>query len=218
LMSRSSVNKPNPRKEPTLAHNLARERGEPDFLIPLNVDGMKPTELDWMTTDLTFIPFSRSWADGIAQLLKKLQSIGARRPLRDGRRIAAQTFRAPEVVPAAPEPVYTNCLPVVGLPATPPRGPLAAPPPAAAPRPLPPRQSGMQAARRHRPQLARGPAWSYIRVPRPRRSVEEGAAPWSRPLSSQSVSIPPPAGRSSATQAGSLLSASRSSSSASSRS
>ena len=60
LMSRSSVNKPNPRKEPTLAHNLARERGEPDFLIPLNVDGMKPTELDWMTTDLTFIPFSRS--------------------------------------------------------------------------------------------------------------------------------------------------------------
>src|SRR5713226_3217000 len=37
LLSRSSLNKPNPLKERTLALNLARERRE-DFLIPLNVD------------------------------------------------------------------------------------------------------------------------------------------------------------------------------------
>ena len=41
LLSRSSLQKPNPRKERTLALNIARERGC-EFLIPLNVDGLKP--------------------------------------------------------------------------------------------------------------------------------------------------------------------------------
>jgi len=48
------------------------------------------------------------------------------------------------------------------------------------------------------PQLARGPALVLHSSSPTRRSAEEGAAPWSRPLSSQSVSILSPAGRSSA--------------------
>ena len=56
-----------------MAINIARER-EIEFLIPLNIDGLKPTELDWMISDLTFIPFE-DWANGLKGLLKKLESI-----------------------------------------------------------------------------------------------------------------------------------------------
>ena len=74
LLSHKSISKPNPVKERTLAINIGKERGI-DFLIPLNVDGLSDTELDWMTTDLVYIDFSKSWAEGLTKLLKKLQSI-----------------------------------------------------------------------------------------------------------------------------------------------
>ena len=61
LLSHSSL-KLNPRKERTLALNIARERNC-EFVIPLNVDGLKPTELDWMTSDLTFVPFKAGQMD-----------------------------------------------------------------------------------------------------------------------------------------------------------
>src|SRR5438552_18689710 len=74
LLSRASLTKPNPLKERTLGLKIAAARGI-DFVIPLNVDGLSATELDWMTTDLTYIPFSHGWAPGLRQLLAKLQSI-----------------------------------------------------------------------------------------------------------------------------------------------
>src|SRR6266852_4633167 len=78
LLSHASLQKPNPLKERTLGLKIAAVRGI-DFVIPLNVDGLRGTELDWMTTDLTFIPFSHGWAPGFRQLLAKLQSIDAPR-------------------------------------------------------------------------------------------------------------------------------------------
>ena len=75
LLSRSSLQKPNPIKERTLSLNIGKER-KIDFLIPLNIDGLSPTELDWMTSDLTFIPFRGGWAQGFAKLLKKLEAVG----------------------------------------------------------------------------------------------------------------------------------------------
>src|SRR3989441_8251995 len=107
LLSRASLVKPNPLKERTLALNIGRERGI-DFVIPLNVDGLRPTELDWMTSDLTFIPFSHGWASGLRQLLAKLESINAPRPLRDGREIAASTFLPGGVLRHDPESLYSN--------------------------------------------------------------------------------------------------------------
>src|ERR1700686_270658 len=56
VLSRHSLAKPNPLKERTLALGLAKERKE-NFLIPLNVDGSSPTDIGWMLSDLTFIPF-----------------------------------------------------------------------------------------------------------------------------------------------------------------
>jgi hypothetical protein len=115
LLSRASLKKPNPLKERTLGLNIAKERGI-DFVIPLNVDGLGPTELDWMTNDLTFIPFSHGWAAGFRQLLTKMESIDAPRPLQDGREIAASTFLPGDVLSHAPEPLYANIFRVVTMP------------------------------------------------------------------------------------------------------
>lgn len=92
LLSKSSISKDNPVKERTLAMNLGKERGESDFLIPLNIGGLKPTEMDWMLNNLTYIPFHSNWADGLRKLLKKLIEINAPKTLDNGRSIASQTF------------------------------------------------------------------------------------------------------------------------------
>ena len=111
LLSRASISKPNPMKERTLALNIGRARTT-DFLIPLNVDGLRATELDWMTSDLTFIPFAPGWAPGLRQLLEKLASIETPRPLDNGRQIAASTFLPGDILSHAPESVFSNCFTV----------------------------------------------------------------------------------------------------------
>jgi len=115
LLSKNSISKPNPLKERTLAMNISRER-KIDFLIPLNVDGLKPTELDWMTSDLTFISFYNSWAEGLKSLLGKMQSIKTPQPLKDGRIIAAETFFPSEIITNNEEVIYSNILHFSQLP------------------------------------------------------------------------------------------------------
>lgn len=107
LLSHASIQKENPKKERTLALNLGRER-KMDFLIPLNVSALKPTELDWMTSDLTFIPFN-NWAVGLDQVLKKLKSLDAPKLLGEGgREIAAASFLPRSVTTSGPESLYLN--------------------------------------------------------------------------------------------------------------
>ncbi len=116
LLSRRSLNKPNPRKERTLALKLGEQRGEDDFVIPLNVDGLSPTELGWMTTELTFIPFNSSWAAGLKQLLKKLDLLGAPRLVPNGGAIAASKYLPDNVVLETSETLYSNVSPFVAVP------------------------------------------------------------------------------------------------------
>jgi hypothetical protein len=115
LLSKESLTKPSPRKERTLALNLARERNV-DFLIPLNVDGLRATELDWTTSDLTFISFHPSWAEGLRQLLEKLRSIDAPRPLENGRKIAIESFLRAAVTSGTPETLFSNHLRFLRVP------------------------------------------------------------------------------------------------------
>jgi hypothetical protein len=109
LLSRHSLQKPSPRKERTLALSLGREWGI-DFMIPLNVDRLKPSQLPWDYSDLTYIPFE-DWAAGLDQLLRALVKAGAPRPIPedDGRRIAAETFLPQHIVERKKELLYTNC-------------------------------------------------------------------------------------------------------------
>jgi hypothetical protein len=77
LLPRHSPQKPSPRKERALALNLGRE-WEIDFMIPLNVDGLKPSQLLWDYSELTYIVFE-DWAAGLDQLLRALAKAGAPR-------------------------------------------------------------------------------------------------------------------------------------------
>lgn len=116
LLSQHSIHKENPRKERTLALNLQRERRE-ELFIPLNVDGLRPTELNWMESDLTFIPFDHSWAEGLRQLLAKLEKVEA--PHRDrgvGRTVAARAFLPRSVVREDPESLRANLLTIRSVP------------------------------------------------------------------------------------------------------
>ena len=116
VLSRSSISKPNPLKERTLALRLAQDRHE-DFVIPLNLDGLSPAELGWMQSDLTFVPFHHGWAAGLAQLLRKLETVGApRRP--DGRAIVSRLLNQAEALRATPERLWSNLAQVRSMPTT----------------------------------------------------------------------------------------------------
>lgn len=115
LLSEYSLEKLNPCKERQMALTLCKERDE-EFLIPLNVDGRLPSEIGWEMSDINFIPF-QSWSAGLAQLLKKLESINTPRPLGErGRDIAVETFLPKNVLRDDEETLYSNCLRVSVLP------------------------------------------------------------------------------------------------------
>jgi hypothetical protein len=89
LISEHSLRKPKPTGERTLAQRIAEQRKIPDFLIPLKVGG---SELDWLTSPVSYISFTRGRADGWRALLKKLDLISAPRSLANAAPLAASSF------------------------------------------------------------------------------------------------------------------------------
>lgn len=115
LISAHSLHKPKPTGERVLAQKIAEQRSIPDFMIPLKVDG---TELDWLTTAISYVPFNRGWADGWRQLLKKLDSISAPKTLVDARSLAATTFpTGDDLITSTTEQLRSNVIRVEQLPA-----------------------------------------------------------------------------------------------------
>ena len=96
LYSRASLKDLEIIRQRSLALNVGSDRDQ-DFLIPLNVDGIDQTQLDHVTRTLKFITFQYNWADGLKQLLKKLESIGCPRSLPNGKRVAAAAFLGNDV-------------------------------------------------------------------------------------------------------------------------
>jgi hypothetical protein len=115
VLSHHSIKKQNPLKERTLALNLAKERNE-NFVVPINLDGISPTDLDWMVSDLTFISFHLGWADGFKQLLKLFEESNAPREFHDGRTAAANWFEAKQLVVQKQERLWLNLAEVKELP------------------------------------------------------------------------------------------------------
>jgi hypothetical protein len=114
ILSANSIKKPNPSKERALALQISKDDNIPDFLIPLKADGVK---LDWLMTDLSYLPFNRGWADGWRQLLKKLASINTPQTIPAGSTLAAQTFDAGAgLLTNAPEEIVTNALLIKSIP------------------------------------------------------------------------------------------------------
>jgi hypothetical protein len=115
LYSRASLKEPEVMRQRNLALSIARDRAT-DFLIPIDVDTVPATLLDRVTSSLVFILFRDSWATGLRQLLKKLESASCPRPLADGKLIAAETFMEKDVLTDRVELVVTNCLKVQRIP------------------------------------------------------------------------------------------------------
>lgn len=114
LISEHSLRKQKPTGERTLAQRIAEQRKIPDFLIPLKVDG---SELDWLTSPVSYIPFTRGWAEGWRALLKKLDSIPAPRSLANAAPLAASSFpRGEDLVNGMGEQLLTNIVRVKSFP------------------------------------------------------------------------------------------------------
>ncbi len=116
LLSKYSISKPNPVKERALALNVARERGIDDFLIPLNVDGLRASELDFQMSDLVYIAFHRSWYEGISNLLKKLNKINTPKNIEIGQKAISQWLYSEEHPTLRIETLWSNLLPVIEFP------------------------------------------------------------------------------------------------------
>ncbi|MFN8176400.1 MAG: toll/interleukin-1 receptor domain-containing protein [bacterium] len=115
VVSARSLEKPNPTKERQLALALQREREE-ELFIPLKSDGTKPSDLNWQLSDITYIDF-QNWGVGLRRLLKKLESVDAPRPLRDGgRHVVEAALLPPEVLIREPEELTSNWFPFVSIP------------------------------------------------------------------------------------------------------
>jgi TIR domain len=116
LYSSASLSAPDIVLQRSLAHSIAAERGT-EFLIPIAVEPLDESALDWKTRGLSFIPFDQGWAEGLRQLLRKLLASDCPRPIDDGRGVAAGSVRSQDVLIDTPEQVYSSCLPVGPLPA-----------------------------------------------------------------------------------------------------
>lgn len=115
ILSKASLEKENPTKERTLALNIGRER-KIDFLIPLKAEPLSATELNWMVSDITYIPFHESWANGFAQLLKKLEKTDAPKNLANGGQVAAGAFLDADLIEQKTEKLHSNVVEVKGIP------------------------------------------------------------------------------------------------------
>jgi hypothetical protein len=115
LISRNSLTKENPLKERTLGHNISHQR-KVDFVIPLLVDAIRPDEVDWMNSDLTYIPFRDSWAQGLLQLIKKLRSINAPTPLQNGAKLVSDWVAQQSALMTSEERLWTNLFEIKYMP------------------------------------------------------------------------------------------------------
>ncbi len=114
VMSEYSIEKPNPTKERTIAHGIAKER-KIDFIIPLN-RGLKPTELDWMSSDLAYVDFSYNWAEGLAQLLKALDKAQTPCAFDEAKEFLGNSLISDEIINDEPETIYSNFLRIKKIP------------------------------------------------------------------------------------------------------
>ena len=115
LLSKISIQKDGPTKERTLALNMGKER-KIDFLIPLLLEPLSPSELDWMMSDITNIPFNQGWAIGLQQLVQKLDKIQTPQSLNNSFAAAAESLLPKNVLDVRQETLHSNTLRVQRIP------------------------------------------------------------------------------------------------------
>lgn len=73
VLSRNSNSKDGPLAELTVARDVERKLGLRDFIIPLHVDDLPHNETHILLRRLSTVPFRKSWAAGLNQLVQTLR-------------------------------------------------------------------------------------------------------------------------------------------------
>ncbi len=110
VLSRNSMHKQDPFKERAAALNVGQELGIKDFVIPLGIEALSRTDLSWHVSDLSWIDFSKGWAEGYRRLRKKLEAINAPRTLSTGREIVSNWYDANLGLSDRPERLWANLM------------------------------------------------------------------------------------------------------------
>ena len=110
ILSRKSITKINPKNELQVGYLMSQTI--PDFLIPLNTEGIPPIELPWQMPNIQFIDF-QDWRKGCSGLLKALE-IGKcpRFDVEQGVREAIESYMPVNAVKNEPETLYSNAFEV----------------------------------------------------------------------------------------------------------
>jgi hypothetical protein len=118
VLSATSNAKDGTLQELELARKVAATLGCGDFVIPLVIDDLRPSDFNIRLTQLRPIIFSSGWAAGLSELLAKLESVNA--PRTTSPEAAARAWRVrmsgAEKISQSPERLYTNLLPLRHIP------------------------------------------------------------------------------------------------------
>lgn len=109
LYSQSSLTKPDLTLQRSIAISLIEERQE-DFVIPIDVDGINKTKLDRKTQLLNFIEFNKNWAEGLKNLLNKLEYNKCPKSLPEGAKVSLSAFLYEDTTVDKTENIYSNYL------------------------------------------------------------------------------------------------------------
>ena len=114
LYSRSSLGDPDITRQRAIALGISKQNRH--FLIPLRLDSIPIDEMDQVTRQLVFLPFEKSWAEGLSLLFERLDATGCPKVLPNGQGIASRTFTGSEVLSHSAETLISNCLRILYLP------------------------------------------------------------------------------------------------------
>ncbi len=120
--SRHSNQKDGTLQEVHLAKAVVRNEGLEDFIIPLRIDDIPQDEVAIELQRIAPIDFHRSWAEGLAQLLKKLEEAGVPKNNNFNPQSVSAWWRSQYsadygVIEQAEE-VLSNWYPIVSMPET----------------------------------------------------------------------------------------------------
>jgi hypothetical protein len=116
VLSRNSNDKAGARNELSLALGQERAQKLKDFVIPAWIDDLRPDEFNAEIGRKNAIPFNKSWAHGLASLLKKLKEDGVARRSNFGPASVSTWWRGQETLNAGiterPETLVSNWYPL----------------------------------------------------------------------------------------------------------
>jgi hypothetical protein len=120
VLSRNSNTKDGALAELTVARDVERKLKLRDFILPLHIDDLPHNEMHILLRRLNTIPFRKSWAAGLNQLVRKLRREGVRKKRNFGPRAVNEwwksRFSAETGIQRRAEEILSNHFDIVGLP------------------------------------------------------------------------------------------------------